>query len=269
MNQPEIDLVQLQKTAAVNRQVINRLKERVSLLENALGLVCEDPHLGWLYRNRSERMDATVPMFPKSRANFHLARYEFAAERVAGKTVADIACGTGYGVRVLSQHSAGITRPAVKIADICLEEWEEVIRINLTGTFLITQATIPAMIRSEGGSMVLISSRAAKTGFAALGVNTGATKAHYCASKAGVISLTKSLATELARHNIRVNGIAPGPIEGTMIPSEKWSDIASRVPLGRLGRPEEIAETARFLCSQQAGFITGHILDVNGGTLMD
>jgi len=166
-------------------------------------------------------------------------------------------------------HSAGITRPAEKIADICLEEWEEVIRINLTGTFLIAQATIPAMIRSEGGSMVLISSRAAKTGFAAIGVNTGATKAHYCASKAGVISLTKSLATELARHNIRVNGIAPGPIEGTMIPNEKWSDIASRVPLGRLGRPEEIAETARFLCSQQAGFITGHILDVNGGTLMD
>ncbi len=118
-------------------------------------------------------------------------------------------------------------------------------------------------------SMVLISSRAAKTGFAALGVNTGATKAHYCASKAGVISLTKSLATELARHAIRVNGIAPGPIEGTMIPSEQWNDIASRVPLGRLGRPEEIAETAHFLCSQQAGYITGHILDVNGGTLMD
>ena len=166
-------------------------------------------------------------------------------------------------------HSAGITRPAVKIEDMRLEEWEEVIRINLTGTFLITQATIPALIRSKSGSMVLISSRAAKTGFAALGANTSATKAHYCASKAGVISLTKSLATELARYAIRVNGIAPGPIEGTMIPSEQWSDIASRVPLGRLGRPEEIAATAHFLCSQQAGYITGHILDVNGGTLMD
>jgi 3-oxoacyl-[acyl-carrier protein] reductase len=166
-------------------------------------------------------------------------------------------------------HSAGITRPTVKIEDMRLEEWEEVIRINLTGTFLIAQAAIPALIRSGGGSMVLISSRAAKTGFAALGVNTGGTKAHYCASKAGVISLTKSLATELASNAIRVNGIAPGPIEGTMIPSEQWSDIASRVPLGRLGRPEEIAETAHFLSSQQAGYITGHILDVNGGTLMD
>jgi len=166
-------------------------------------------------------------------------------------------------------HSAGITRPAVKIEEMLLEEWEEVIRINLTGTFLITRAAIPELIRSGGGSMVLISSRAAKTGFAALGANPGATKAHYCASKAGVISLTKSLATELAIHDIRVNGIAPGPIEGTMIPKEQWSDIASRVPLGRLGRAEEIAAAAHFLCSLQAGFITGHILDVNGGTLMD
>jgi len=166
-------------------------------------------------------------------------------------------------------HSAGITGPAVPIAEMHLEEWERLIRTNLTGTFLIAQSVIPAMIRAGKGTMVLISSRAAKTGFAALGVNTGATKAHYCASKAGVISLTKSLATELAKDNIRVNGIAPGPIEGTMIPKEKWKEIALRVPLGRLGTPEEIAASARFLCSPETGFITGHTLDVNGGTLMD
>ena len=106
MDRPEIDLVQLQKTANVNRQVINRLKERVSILENALSLVCHDPQMGWLYQNRSERMDATVPMFPKGRADFHLARYEFAALRVAGKSVADIACGTGYGAGVMSQQGA-------------------------------------------------------------------------------------------------------------------------------------------------------------------
>ena len=75
MTQPEIDFVQLQKTVQVNRQVINRLKERVTLLESALELICGDERMQWLYQHRSERMDATVPMFPESRAAFHLARY--------------------------------------------------------------------------------------------------------------------------------------------------------------------------------------------------
>ena len=117
--------------------------------------------------------------------------------------------------------------------------------------------------------MILFSSRAAKTGYAALGSNVGKTKAHYCASKAGVISLVKSLATELAPQGLRVNGIAPGPVEGTMIPPAQWESIASRVPLHRLGKPEDMAEAAWFLASDQAKFITGHILDVNGGTHMD
>lgn len=166
-------------------------------------------------------------------------------------------------------HSAAVTKPAVTVEQMSLSEWETVIRVNLTGTFVVVQAMIPAMRRAGGGSMVLITSRAGKTGVAALNVNTNAAKAHYCASKAGVISLVKSLATELAKDNIRVNGLAPGSIEGTMIPREQWPTLAQRIPLGRLGRPEEIAEAARFLCSSQASYITGHILDVNGGTLMD
>jgi ubiquinone/menaquinone biosynthesis C-methylase UbiE len=104
MDEVEIDLVELQKMARVNRRVINRLKERVSILETALELVCDDPQMAWLYRNRSERMDATVPLFPSARAEFHLARYRFAASRVAGRTVADIACGTGYGVRLMKEQ---------------------------------------------------------------------------------------------------------------------------------------------------------------------
>jgi 3-oxoacyl-[acyl-carrier protein] reductase len=166
-------------------------------------------------------------------------------------------------------HSAGITKPAVAIEQMGLSEWESVIRVNLTGSFIMAQAAIPAMRRAGGGAMVLITSRAGKTGVAALNVNANAAKAHYCASKAGVISLVKSLATELAKDGIRANGLAPGSIEGSMIPKEQWPAIAQKIPMGRLGLPAEIAAAARFLCSPAASYITGHILDVNGGTLMD
>ena len=149
-------------------------------------------------------------------------------------------------------HSAGITRPACSILDMPVEEWENVIKVNLTGAFFLAKACIPPMLEAGQGAMVLFSSRAAKT-----------------ASKAGVISLVKSLAMELAPYGIRVNGVAPGPVQGTMIPKESWPVIAEKVPLNRLGTPEEMAEGAWFLCSPQAAFITGHILDINGGTLMD
>ena len=166
-------------------------------------------------------------------------------------------------------HSAGITRPACSILDLSVQEWEDVIKINLTGAFFLAKACIPPMLEAGQGAMVLFSSRAAKTGFAALGSNGSKTKAHYCASKAGVISLVKSLAMELAPYGIRVNGVAPGPVQGTMIPKESWPVIAGKIPLARLGTPEEMAEGAWFLCSPQSSFITGHILDINGGTLMD
>ena len=112
-NSANFDFKQLEKTVRVNRQVINRLKQRVSILENALELVCGDKQMQWLYRHRVERMDATVPMFEPARAGFHLARYEFAAKYVHGKSIADIACGTGYGCRWLieqgkARHVLGI-----------------------------------------------------------------------------------------------------------------------------------------------------------------
>ena len=127
-------------------------------------------------------------------------------------------------------HSAGITRPACSILDMPVEEWENVIKVNLTGAFFLAKACIPPMLEAGQGAMVLFSSRAAKTGFAALGSNGAKTKAHYCASKAGVISLVKSLAMELAPYGIRVNGVAPGPVQGTMIPKESWPVIAEKVP---------------------------------------
>lgn len=180
-----------------------------------------------------------------------------------------IASAAQFGPLDALVHSAGITRPACSIQEMDIAEWEAVIRVNLTGSFFIAKACIPALVAAKGGSMTLFSSRAAKTGYAALGSNADKTKAHYCASKAGVISLVKSLATELAGHNVRVNGIAPGPVQGTMIPRDRWPEIAAKVPLKRMGTPENMADAAYFLASGAASFITGHILDVNGGTLMD
>ncbi|MBB5216929.1 SDR family NAD(P)-dependent oxidoreductase [Parapusillimonas granuli] len=164
-------------------------------------------------------------------------------------------------------HSAAVTAPARPIASIPLEEWRRLIDINLTGSFVVAQAAITPLLKTKG-SMVLLTSRAGKTGFAALNAGKAGTKAHYCASKAGVISLMKSLATELSP-DIRVNAVAPGPIEGEMIPRDRWPEIAARVPLGRLGTAAEIADAVHFLASPAASFITGHVLDVNGGTLMD
>ncbi|MFT4302770.1 MAG: SDR family NAD(P)-dependent oxidoreductase [Desulfovibrio sp.] len=173
-----------------------------------------------------------------------------------------------YGRLEALVHCAAITKPARSIVEMDTAEWEQVIKVNLTGTFFLAKACIPAMTE-HGGNMILFTSRAAKTGFAALGSNAGKTKAHYCASKAGVISLVKSLALELAEVGIRVNSVAPGPVSGSMIPPEQIALIAEKVPLRRVGSPEDMAEAAWFLCSREANFITGHVLDVNGGTLMD
>lgn len=165
-------------------------------------------------------------------------------------------------------HSAGITMPARPIAEISPDEWRRVIEVNLTGAFLLAQAALPALRRSRG-ALVLIGSRAGRTGYAALSPTSQGTKPHYCASKAGVLSLVKSLAIELAGDGVRVNAVVPGSIEGTMIPRERWPELAARIPIGRLGKPEEIADAAWFLCSAQASYLTGHALDVNGGTWMN
>ena len=165
-------------------------------------------------------------------------------------------------------HSAAITAAATPIEQIPLDEWRRLIDVNLTGAFHIARAVIPGL-RASKGAMVMIASRAARTGYAALSPSPTGTKAHYCASKAGMLSLVKSLAIEMAPHGARVNAVVPGSIEGTMIPRERWPELAARIPLARLGTPEEIAEVAWFLCSKDASYITGHALDVNGGTWMN
>jgi NAD(P)-dependent dehydrogenase (short-subunit alcohol dehydrogenase family) len=208
--------------------------------------------------------DVQAPTEPLP-AGMHFLRTDVTSPSDCAALVAH-ACSLGELRCVV--HSAAITTAAKPIEQISLEEWRRVIDVNLTGAFVVAQAAIPAL-RATGGNIVMIASRAARTGVAALVPTAQGTKPHYCASKAGVLSLVRSLAVELAAQGVRVNAVLPGSIEGTMIPRERWPELIPRIPMGRLGRAEEIAEAVAFLSSGAARYITGHALDVNGGTWMN
>jgi 2-hydroxycyclohexanecarboxyl-CoA dehydrogenase len=148
------------------------------------------------------------------------------------------------------------------------ESWERILAINLTGTFHCLQAAVPDMLAARWGRMVTIASSSAESGAPRM--------AHYVASKAGVIGLTRALALELAPHGITVNCVSPGMIDTPMLRrAEANRDIgqieklgARRIPVGRVGAPEDIAASCGFLCSEQAAFITGRVLGVSGGMVL-
>ena len=195
------------------------------------------------------------------------ARYlalDITDDQACARVLADAAGDAGLAVLV---HSAAITAPAAPIERIPVDEWRRILDVNVTGAFLVAQAAIPHLRRAKGAA-VLIASRAGRTGYAALNASASGTKAHYAASKAALLSLVKSLAIELAPDGVRVNAVVPGSIEGAMIPRERWPELAARIPLGRLGTPDEVAEAVRWLCTLDARYVTGHALDVNGGTWM-
>ncbi|MEM2935765.1 MAG: SDR family NAD(P)-dependent oxidoreductase [Candidatus Bathyarchaeia archaeon] len=161
-------------------------------------------------------------------------------------------------------NNAGIFS-SIPLEDITEENWDRMMRINLKSVFLCSQAVMSLMKRQRSGKIVNIASLAGKVG----GIVAGA---DYAASKAGVICLTKSLAKQLAPYGINVNAVAPAWIETGMMkdwPKETRDSILRQIPLGRFGKPEEVAETVVFLVSDEAGFVTGATIDINGGILMD
>lgn len=161
-------------------------------------------------------------------------------------------------------NNAGIY-DVLPIEAISEEQWDRVLAVNLKGAFLCCQAVIPTMKRQGSGSIVSMASSAGKSG----GTLSGA---HYAVSKAGVICLTKQLARELGPHGITANAVAPGRIDTPMIhlaSDEENEAFRLRTPLGRLGTPEDVAGAVVFLVSDEASFITGEIVDVNGGLLID
>ncbi len=153
-----------------------------------------------------------------------------------------------------------------RFMDITTEQWERIIAINLTGTFHVTQSVLPDMIEAKWGRIVNISSSSAQTGAVMMG--------HYSASKGGVIALTKTLALELGPLGITVNTIPPGAIDTPMsrraaadgrFGGGTLDDVGRHLPVRRVGVPDDIAAACAYLVSDEAGYVTGQIIGVNGG----
>jgi len=159
-------------------------------------------------------------------------------------------------------NNAAITKDGLSMR-MKQADWESVIGTNLTGSFLAIQQVLPAMMRERWGRIVNLSSVVAEAG------NAG--QANYVSSKAGLIGLTKAIAQEMASRNVTVNAVAPGFIDTDMtsvLSAELKEKIQAGIPLKRMGTADEVAAAVEFLCSDKASYITGHVLDVNGGMYM-
>jgi 3-oxoacyl-[acyl-carrier protein] reductase len=180
------------------------------------------------------------------------------------RTVVDAALGRWQRVDVLVNNAGGFgaIKPTEEITD---DEWDAIVRSNLTSAFVCARAVLPAMKRQRAGRIVNVSSVVARSG-------NVRTTVHYTAAKAGVIGLTRHLATELAEHGITVNAVAPGTTATERVIAlrspEDTARMATTIPLRRLGEPADIADGILYLASDAARWVTGVVLDVNGGQVM-
>lgn len=230
--------------------------------------------IGWAVAEQLARAGATVVI-----ADLNSAAAEAKAEQLrrlghrarATKLDVSAACDVDRwiaevvaleGVPEILVHSAGIGVERLFL-DTTIEEWERIVRVDLTGTFLVSQAVARYMVRARYGRIVVLASTA--------GLRGGFGRAAYGSAKGGVIALAQVMAVELAGAGITVNALAPGAIDTELVAvmhSPQTRQIyRSRIPLDRYGTPAETAAAAVFLCSREAAYITGHVLAVDGGFL--
>ncbi len=220
------------------------------------------------------RAGATVALAARSQDKLTAVAAEIAAVDGQAETFAlDVACEESlkagakavlarYGRVEILVNNAGITRDGLMMA-MKRTDWDDVLGTNLTGAFLLTQAVLRPMLKNRWGRIINISSVVGRTGQAG--------QVNYASSKAGLIGLTRSLAREVASRGITVNAVAPGYIETPMtavLDDKQREAMMAAIPLGRPGTAEEIAQSVAFLASDAAAYITGHVLDVNGGMFM-
>jgi NAD(P)-dependent dehydrogenase (short-subunit alcohol dehydrogenase family) len=175
-------------------------------------------------------------------------------ERLVATTV------TAYGRLDLACNNAGITPGLVDVHEIDISDWTQVIEINLTGIFHSMKAELTHMVDHGGGAIVNMASTA--------GVMAHAGRAAYSASKHGIVGLTRSAAVEYAQRDVRINAVAPGPIDAPSaraLPPEVRASIAAKTAMNRVGQTNDVAAVVSFLLSDQAAFVTGSVYEVNGG----
>ncbi|MBU8848377.1 MAG: 3-oxoacyl-ACP reductase FabG [Desulfobacterales bacterium] len=208
------------------------------------------------FNSNLEKADAVLEDIISSGGNGALLQFDVSNREESEKAIKKIIKEQGK-IDILV-NNAGI-RDDMLMVWMKKENWQSVLDTNLTGFFNVTRLTVKNMLSKRFGRIINISSTSGQTGQAG--------QVNYSASKAGLIGATKALAREIAKRNITVNAVAPGFIETEMIDGLPVKEIAKTIPAGRLGKPSEVAAAVLFLCSKDAGYITGQVIGINGGVL--
>jgi 3-oxoacyl-[acyl-carrier protein] reductase len=220
----------------------------------AIELAAHGLHVAINYKSNHEAAQETLAQIEAGGGTGELCPFDVADEKASGESLADL---LGRRPRVAALvNNAGIVADGL-FAMMSSADWRKVTDTSLGGFFNVTKPVLQKMILQHKGSIVTISSVSGLVG------NRG--QANYSAAKAGLVGATRSLASEVARIGIRVNVVAPGMIDTDMTKNLPPDVIKKMIPMGRSGKPEEVARVVRFLCSDDASYITGQVISVNGG----